>query len=118
MRVYCEKNLDYREFLLGRVLEIAGDLGAALEDPINDSKWHTDITLRLIPHPALSKQQQKLVRYERCFDGEVLELKTREATAIYLLHMLQIPTYQSDNAQANPLVMEDPDVVRYLKFSK
>jgi hypothetical protein len=30
--------------------------------------------------------------------------------------MLQIPTYQSDNAQANPLVLEDPDVVRHLRF--
>jgi predicted DNA-binding transcriptional regulator YafY len=116
VRAYCEKNRDYRDFLLGRVLEIAGDLGAALEDPINDSKWHTEITLRLIPHPALSKQQQKLVRYERCFDGEVLELKTREATAIYLLHMLQIPAYKSGNFRANPLVLEDPDVVRHLRF--
>jgi hypothetical protein len=57
-----------------------------------------------------------LVRYERCFDGEVLELKTREATAIYLLHMLQIPARASYNALANPLVLEDPDVVRHLRF--
>jgi hypothetical protein len=70
----------------------------------------------LIPHPSLSEQQQKLVRYERCFDGEVLELKTREATAIYLLHMLQIPTYETDNFRANPLVLEDPSAISHLKF--
>lgn len=116
VRAYCEKNRDYRDFLLGRVLEISDDLGPALEGPGNDQLWHTEMTLRLVPHPALTKQQQKLVRYERCFEGEVLELHTREATAIYLLHMLQIPTYETDNCQANPLVLEDPGVVNHLRF--
>ena len=116
VRAYCEKNRDYRDFLLGRVLGISDDLGPSLEDPINDQRWQTEITLRLIPHPDLTRQQKKLVRYERCFEGDVLELQTREATAIYLLHMLQIPTYKTDNCRANPLVLEDPGVVSHLRF--
>jgi len=116
VRAYCEKNRDYRDFLMGRVLAITDDLGVALEEPGNDSRWHTEITLRLVPHPGLTKKQQKLVRHERCFYGEVLEIKTREATAIYLLHMLQVPTYESDNHQANPLVLENSNVVKHLRF--
>jgi predicted DNA-binding transcriptional regulator YafY len=116
VRAYCEKNRDYRDFLLGRVLEITGELGSALENSKNDSKWHTEITLSLVPHPKLNRLQQELIRRERCFEGEVLELKTREATAIYLLHMLQVPTYQSDNERANPLVLSDLSVIDALKF--
>jgi len=116
VRAYCEKNRDYRDFLLGRVLGVSDDLGSALEDSGNDSRWHTEITLRLVPNPGLNKKQQKLVRHERCFEGEVLDLKTREATAIYLLHMLQIPTYKNSNALANPLVLKDPETIQHLKF--
>lgn len=116
VRAYCEKNRDYRDFLLGRVMEISDAVGPALEDPSNDTQWHTEIILRLIPHPALSNAQQALVRHERCFDGDVLELRTREATAIYLLHMLQIPTRETNNCTANPLVLEDVSTVSQLVF--
>lgn len=116
VRAYCEKNRDYRDFLLGRVLEITGELGSALENSKNDSKWHTEITLSLVPHPKLNRLQQELIRRERFFEGEVLELKTREATAIYLLHLLQVPTYKSDNEKANPLVLSDLSVIDALKF--
>jgi len=116
VRAFCEKNRDYRDFLLGRVLEIPGDLGPALEDPQNDSRWQSEITLRLVPNPALTQKQRELVRYERCFEGEVLELRTREATAIYLLHMLQVPASESDNPRANPLVLEDPRSIGHLRF--
>ena len=116
VRAYCEKNRDYRDFLLGRVVAVNGDLGPALEDPSEDSKWHSEITLQLIPHPKLSKRQKDLVRRERCFDGDVLELKTRQATAIYLLHMLQVPTYETENEKANPLVLKDLSVIDDKKF--
>jgi predicted DNA-binding transcriptional regulator YafY len=116
VRAYCEKNRDYRDFLLGRVLKIMDDLGPSLEDPINDRRWHTQITLRLVPHPELNESQKRLVRYERCFDGDVLELSATEATAIYLLHMLQVPTHVTDDCRANPLVLEDPSVISHLKF--
>ena len=57
-----------------------------------------------------------MIRRERCFDGDVLELKTRQATAVYLLHMLQVPTYESDNEKANSLVLKDLSVINDLKF--
>jgi hypothetical protein len=48
--------------------------------------------------------------------GHIRRLNGILQSSKHLLHMLQIPTYQSDNAQANPLVLEDPDVVRHLRF--
>ncbi len=60
--------------LAGQLPLVADSGNGSLEDSSNNSRWHTEITLRLVPNPGLNKKQQKLVRYERCFEGEKLEL--------------------------------------------
>ena len=117
-RAFCEKNRDYRDFLLGRILGVSDDLGSQINDKEEDYDWHKQITLELIPHPDLSKAQQKLVRAERCFEGDSLTLTTRRATAIYLLQMLQIPTNPTKYKHSNPLVLKDPNIIEELRFSR
>ncbi|GGB82061.1 WYL domain-containing protein [Marinobacterium zhoushanense] len=123
VRAYCEKNRDYRDFVLGRILE-CGDLMGEVEYELpDDSLWHEQIELRLIPNPHLTPEQRTLVRHERCFQGDVLILKTRKATAVYLLQLLQVPTSppsneSTDHVNANPMVLEDYEVIENLQFKR
>ena len=116
-RAFCEKNRDYQDFLLGRILEITDDLGPQINNIDDDYNWHTEIILELIANPGLSKAQQKLVQVERCFEDESLIVTTRRATAIYLLQMLQIPTGANAYPKSNPVVLKNPDIVGELRFS-
>ncbi|SEF90117.1 helix-turn-helix transcriptional regulator [Marinobacterium lutimaris] len=123
VRAYCEKNRDYRDFVLGRILE-CGDLMGDVEYELpEDQLWQECIELTLIPNPHLTPEQQALVRHERCFNGPTLTLETRKATAIYMLQLLQVPTSapasdSPDNVNANPLVLEDYKLIEELKFEQ
>ncbi|MCW8887075.1 MAG: hypothetical protein OQK12_17755, partial [Motiliproteus sp.] len=75
-------------------------------------------TLRLIPHPELSPEQQQLVAMERCMKDGVLEVTTRKATAIYMLQLLQVPTDKTDHAKANPVVLENLEAIADLRFGR
>jgi predicted DNA-binding transcriptional regulator YafY len=121
LRAFCEKNRDYRDFLLGRILECGDILGPRLEDPTHDTLWQREVELRLIPNPGLTTEQQALIRHERCFTDEVLCIKTRAATAIYLLQLMQVPTAPLDVeditlCRANPVVLKDYSQVEALRF--
>ncbi|MCP8687129.1 WYL domain-containing protein [Marinobacterium sedimentorum] len=121
LRAFCEKNRDYRDFLLGRILACGEILGPRLEDPTHDRLWQREVELRLIPNPGLTPEQQTLIRHERCFSDEVLCIKTRAATAIYLLHLMQVPTAPPEVedinfCRANPVVLEDYSQIEALRF--
>ncbi|MBR9867101.1 MAG: WYL domain-containing protein [Oceanospirillales bacterium] len=116
VRAYCEKNRDYRDFSLGRILDVVDDLGPALNEDETDRNWHTEITLELIAHPNLTSEQQQLVRFERGFEGLSLSITTRRATAIYMLHYLQVPVSISSYTAVNPVVLKDLSIIEGLRF--
>jgi len=121
VRAYCEKNRDYRDFVLGRILECGDLMGEVPYELPKDRLWHEQISLKIIPNPDLTPAQQSLVRHERCFTGDVLELETRKATAIYLLQLLQVATTPPgneniDQINAHPLVLADYRQIEALRF--
>ena len=116
-RAFCEKNRDYRDFMLGRIFDISDELGSAINNTLDDYDWHTDITLELIPHPDLTEPQRKLIEKERGFKDGMQTLTTRRATANYLLQFMQIPRRTSQYPQANPVILGNPQVMQELSFS-
>lgn len=116
-RAYCEKNRDYRDFLLGRIFDVTDNLGPAINDSEEDLDWHTYITLELTPHPELTPKQQKLIAVERGFENNIQIITTRRATANYLLQYMQVPRERSPNSSANPVVLKNPEVIKKLGFS-
>ncbi len=110
-RAYCERNRCFCDFVLGRILECGEVEGDALVNPEEDRLWQEQLTLKVIPNPALTFDQQAMIRKERGLEGDHLLLNTRKATALYLLQLMQIPdcptgTSQSE-ARAHPLVLAD-----------
>ncbi|GGO76769.1 hypothetical protein GCM10011348_04760 [Marinobacterium nitratireducens] len=123
VRAFCERNREFRDFVLARILHCGELHGAPLIDASEDSLWHEEIVLRLITNPILSAEQRAMVRLERCFDDEVMQIPTRRALAIYLLQLMQVPTEplhedERKNPAAFPIVLEDYHQLQELSFGR
>jgi len=121
VRAFCEKNMDYRDFVLGRILECGELMGKVSYEQPRDALWDERIDLELIANPNLTPDQQKLVKHERGFDQQ-LTVRARKATAIYALQLLQVPTSApTDNpadAMANPLILKNYNQINELRFER
>lgn len=115
-RAYCEKNREYRDFMLGRIFDVTDELGPAINHPEEDQDWHIYMTLELIPNPLLTPDQQKLIAIERGFINNIQTITTRRATANYLLQYMQIPREAPQNSRANPVVLKNPEIMKGLGF--
>lgn len=118
VRAYCEKHRAYRDFIIGRVLEISDFMGPRIDNPEQDRQWHEFIELRLVPHPDLTADQKVLIEHERGMTDGALCITTRKATAIYMLQLLQVPTETSVNPIATPVVLSNFDEIAELQFGR
>ena len=64
VRAYCEQNEDFRDYVLGRIVTINKQDRSALKDEQDDIRWITHVPVRLIAHPALSRDQATVIQYE------------------------------------------------------
>lgn len=90
VRGYCLETREFRDFVLGRMRD-ACVLGAARTiDPAVDLAWNTIVNVRIHAHPALTPQQQIVVRGEM-FRGAVARVEScRGALVQYMLQELRV----------------------------
>jgi len=95
VRAWCEKNQDFRDFVLSRIQEIHGTEGQARASVDEDEGWNHLLTVTIEPDMRLSEAQQKLValdygmeltskgQYQRSY-------QVRRALLIYTLQNLRL----------------------------
>ncbi|QNU60657.1 WYL domain-containing protein [Vreelandella titanicae] len=92
-RAWCEKHRSFRDFVLTRIEPGAEIIGEALPeaDPGLDESWNRQIALLLIPNPALTEAQQRMVALDYGMSAEwCLEVRVRAAMVHYLMLSLNI----------------------------
>jgi len=87
LRAWCEKNHEFRDFTLSRIIEIEWSRQQALP-PREDSDWKQWVTVQIRPHHALSEGQRKAVERDYAMRGGVLKVKVRKAMEGYLRERL------------------------------
>lgn len=93
MRAWCEKNRDFRDFVLTRIAPGAEIVGSAFPKahPRNDEKWQRHINLIVGPNPGLTPGQQRMVAMDyRMDDSQELRIPVRCALVHYLMLSLNI----------------------------
>jgi hypothetical protein len=81
-RCWSQKSNGFRDFVLGRILEVREDAPAGA-DPRSDSEWHQLVLLDIIPHRRLSPPQAAAIaRDYGMIDGH-LRLTVRQALLYY-----------------------------------
>ena len=90
-RAYCLKDAVFKDFLLSRILAVEGQRPRT-SDPEQDHDWHTEVTLEIGPHPALSPGQKKAIGLDYNMKKGRGQIKTRRALMFYTLNRLGLDT--------------------------
>ena len=116
VRAWCEKNRDFRDFVLSRFRGDAELLGSSEHDATTDLDWQEMVTLKIVPDPRLSSAQQEVVSHDYSMRDNALCLTVRAKLARYLLQLLNIKTVEIDeDPRAQQLILSNAsELVKWL----
>lgn len=118
VRAYCEKNRDFRDFVLTRFNGEYEFEGNAEYDQSHDTLWQTQLDVVIEPDPRLTPERAHIIaldhqmtkqpngRYQRT-------LNVRAALLLYLLKQLHLDSYQA-KPEAQQIILS-PECLEGLK---
>lgn len=123
VRAWCEKNADFRDFVLSRIQEIYAVEGQALKTIADDNLWHTDVSFNIEPEPRLSEQQKKVIAVDFEMSMQVdgrfqRQFCVKAAMLIYWLQQLRIDI-KREYAEAQQVILSTEsydEIGRYLPW--
>jgi predicted DNA-binding transcriptional regulator YafY len=107
VRAYCEKNREYRDFVLSRFRGVPEVREGFSDNGIDDDEtWNTEIPVIIKPDQRLSTAQQAIIHTDfGMADGQLL-IATRRALVKYVLQRFQINHKHLDpNPEAQQIVV-------------
>jgi len=118
LRAWCEKNRDYRDFVLSRFRGRPELLGPSEHGAEQDHAWNTFVKVILRPDPRLSKAKQAVVAQDYKMTNGQLILTTRAALVQYLLQEMQVSVKVLDGTpEAQQLVLANAEELRPWLFN-
>jgi predicted DNA-binding transcriptional regulator YafY len=106
VRAWCEKNQEYRDFVLSRfrdIPEILNDSGHGID---GDSEWNAQVTLHIIADPRLREDQRQVVEADYGMQDGALTMTMRGKLVPYALKLLHIdPNTMQEDPMAQQIVV-------------
>lgn len=90
VRAYCEKNRDFRDFVLTRFRGQPVPVTPSDISVTDDANWNTWVEVVIKPDPRLHKEQRHLIEQDYGMVKGALRLKTRGPLTQYQLQLMQI----------------------------
>lgn len=84
VRAWCHTHLDFRDFVMGRVLGMRGAKPDEI-DTCTDLGWNTQVELRLGPHPKLADGARRVTELDFGMEDGVIELTLRACLVPYFV---------------------------------
>jgi predicted DNA-binding transcriptional regulator YafY len=117
VRAWCEKNQDYRDFVLSRFRGDADILDQSEHGHEEDLRWHEPVTIRVVPEPRLTDAQKDVVAHDYGMLDGVLKVETRGALVQYALQALRIDTSIAQlKPEAQQITVENFDALQAYLF--
>jgi len=108
VRAWCEKNQEYRDFVLSRFRDTPEIMDDSDHGISADTEWNTRVTIRIVPDPRLSAEQQEVVEVDYGMQRGALEVTTRGKLVPYALKLLHVdPTEELDDPTAQQIIVEN-----------
>ena len=106
VRAYCEKNREYRDFVLSRLRGEPGLLDVSENTQALDDDWNTEIPVTIAPDGRLSAAQKAIIETDfGMIDGQLV-VPSRKALVKYVLQRYQIDARNLDpNPEAQQIVV-------------
>ncbi len=110
VRAWCEKNQQYRDFVLSRFRDTPDIMDDSEHGIEGDSEWNTMVTIRIVPDSRLSKEQQRVIEHDYGMTKGVLKVPTRGKLVPYALKLLHIDLAEKkDDPTAQQIIVENRD---------
>lgn len=90
VRGWCEKNQEYRDFVLSRFRGEAEVMDSSPHGADADIHWQNFVTLRVIPDPRLTPDQQEVIAHDHGMANGELAIRIRTKLAPYLLQLINL----------------------------
>jgi hypothetical protein len=90
VRAFCHERDDFRDFVLGRILEVRGTAPPGRDGSL-DHAWHIELALELAPHPKLPLAHRKAIALDYGMRDEKITLQCRQSFVFYVLKHLRLP---------------------------
>jgi len=106
VRAWCEKNRDFRDFVLSRFRGDADLMDESHHSGADDQAWQTHITLEITPDNRLEPDQKEVIAHDYGMTDGKLKLAIRAKLAPYLLQLLNLHVgTQLDDPRAQQIVL-------------
>lgn len=117
VRAYCEKNRDYRDFVLSRFRAVNGIEGPSENLKEQDGRWNTKVNIILKPDPRLTPYQRTIVEHDYGMTDGQLVINTRSALIPYVIQVLNIDLSKLEiKPEAQQIIVENLDEVKRHAF--
>ena len=106
VRAFCEKNGDYRDFVLSRFRGQPELMDVSADGRDNDESWNTEIELMLRPDPRLEPEQQAVIEHDYGMNDGYLPVRCKAALLQYVLQAYRLdPHKQEAKPEAQQIVI-------------
>ncbi|MGQ9951323.1 helix-turn-helix transcriptional regulator [Pseudomonas aeruginosa] len=113
VRAFCEKNRDYRDFVLSRFRGEPDVLDVSEHVREQDTGWSTEVMVIIEPDPRLKPEQKAIVAQDYGMQQEQLLIPSRGALVQYVLQRYQIdPNKIQAKATAQQIVVANLEELR------
>ncbi len=113
VRAYCEKNRDYRDFVLSRLRGDPDVLDRSEHGIDADSGWATEVDVIIVPDSRLSAAQQAIIEVDYGMHDGQLRVASRGALVQYVLQRYQIDASKvQSKASAQQIVVANIDALQ------
>ena len=117
VRAYCEKNRDYRDFVLSRFRGINNFEGPSEFTKAQDTRWNEEVCIRLKADSRLSDYQKAIVEHDYGMTNGILEVRTRSALVPYVIQQLNLDLSKLEiKPEAQQIVVANLDEVKKHAF--
>ena len=119
MRAWCEKNRDYRDFVLSRFRGTPELLGPSKNLVEDDLAWQTKVAMEILPNPDLTLAQQSVVAEDYGMLKGKMNITIRAQLIPYALNLLRITINpEAENPLSNQLVLGNTKTLdKWLAFA-
>jgi len=119
VRAYCEKNRDYRDFVLSRFRGNPEISMVSSNTSAEDLLWNTPVTIKITPDSRLKPEQREIIERDFSMDNGCLEVKTRAPLVFYMLRTFNIdPKNQDVRPEAQQIIVANfREIEKYLFIS-
>lgn len=109
VRAWCEKNQDFRDFVLTRIRDVFNAEGMSPFGREQDQGWNTWVTFSIEPDPRLNAARRRIVAMDYGMTPDVSgnltrEYRVRGALLIYWLQQLRVDRYR-ERPEAQQIIL-------------